>query len=138
MKIFFSVSIRGAGEHAKLYPQIINVLSKYGEVLTEFNPENQDKYADASLKTEEIYKRDTTLLAQSDIVVADVTIPSLGVGYEIEYAETLKKPIICLYMPMEGGNLSAMIKGNPNIRVCEYKNIQDVETILNEILRSKE
>ncbi len=36
---------------------------------------------------------------QSDIIVAEVTQPSLGVGYELGRAVAMKKPILCLYRP---------------------------------------
>ena len=35
-------------------------------------------------------------------IVAEVTQPSLGVGYEIGRAVDMKKPILCLYRPQEG------------------------------------
>ena len=33
------------------------------------------------------------------VIVAEVTQPSLGVGYEIGRAYAMKKPILCLYRP---------------------------------------
>jgi len=53
--------------------------------------------------------------------VADVTAPSLGVGYEIGIAETLGKPILCLYRRRLGKRLSAMIAGNRRLTVMEYE-----------------
>ncbi len=52
--------------------------------------------------------------------MADVTAPSLGVGYEIGIAETLGKPILCLYRRQRGRRLSAMIAGNRRLTVSEY------------------
>lgn len=35
-------------------------------------------------------------------LVSEVTVPSLGVGYEIGRAVAMKKPVLCLYRPQEG------------------------------------
>jgi nucleoside 2-deoxyribosyltransferase len=137
MKIFFSVSIAGDNEHKKFYPEIISELKKHGEVLTEFRDVDSKQYADGQLSTEDIYKRDTSLIRESDILVADISIPSLGVGYEIAYAEALKKPIICLYMPIEGIKFSAMVKGCPNVKVCEYHNMEEMREIFKKELGKK-
>ncbi|MFZ2523566.1 MAG: nucleoside 2-deoxyribosyltransferase [Minisyncoccia bacterium] len=130
MKIYFSGSIRGGGDHRKNYSEIISELKKYGVVLTEFVGEVLTNYESSKLPTEEIYNRDTALIRECDVVLADVSIPSLGVGYEIGYAESLKKPIICLYMPIEGIKISAMIKGCPRVKFCEYHNIEEMKEIL--------
>ena len=76
----------------------------------------------------EIYKRDVNWINECDILIAEVTVPSLGVGYEIGYAESLNKKIICLYQANE--NLSAMIKGNENITQISYNNIDELLTEL--------
>jgi nucleoside 2-deoxyribosyltransferase len=137
MKIFLSVSIGGNHDHKKYYPEIIAEIKKYGEVLTEFQDVNSKVYADGDLNTEEIYKRDTGLIQQSDLVVAEVSVPSLGVGYEIAYAEALKKPIICLYMSIPDIKLSAMVKGCPKVKVCEYHNMVEMREILKKELGKK-
>jgi nucleoside 2-deoxyribosyltransferase len=135
-KIYFSGSIRGGGEHRKIYGEIIEELKKYGEVLTEFVGDMSLTYKGTNLPTDEIYKRDISFLDQSNVVVAEVTTPSLGVGYEIAYVE-LRKPVICLYKPEEGKALSAMIKGNPNVKVYEYNSIEEVKNILRKEFEGK-
>ena len=49
-----------------------------------------------------IYERDVKWLAEADFVVAEVTQPSLGVGYELGYAEAHRKPTLCLFRPSSG------------------------------------
>lgn len=46
------------------------------------------------LSNEKIYKRDIAWLNEADIVVAEATTPSLGVGYEIAKAEAINKKIL--------------------------------------------
>ena len=68
----------------------------------------------------EIYARDMDWLKKADVVFAEVSNPSLGVGYEIAQAEVMKKPLFCLYQSTLAGKVSPMITGNSSIRVCSY------------------
>ena len=67
-----------------------------------------------------IWERDIMWLNEADVLVAEVTSPSLGVGYEIGKAEELGIPILCLYQRNEK-KLSAMIGGSKYLKVVEYK-----------------
>lgn len=64
-------------------------------------------------------------IQEADVVVTEVSTPSLGVGYEIGKAENLDKQMLCLYRPQENKQLSAMISGNPNQTIAEYHNLED-------------
>lgn len=74
-------------------------------------------------------------VAEADVLVAEVTTPSLGVGYEIGKAEGLGKKILCLYRPVEGRLLSGMISGNPHLRVEEYAEVSEVPAILEKFFK---
>lgn len=120
MKIYFSGSIRSGRENVPLYQEIINHLKKYGQVLTEHvGDPNLTVDGEQGLVDEQIYKRDMAWLGEADIVIAEVSTPSLGVGYEIREAERLGKKVICLFK-REGKKLSAMISGNQNLKVKVY------------------
>ena len=131
MKIYFTGSIRGGRNDADLYNLIIKLLSDYGEVLTEHigltnltsNGENKPE--------DYIYNRDMEWLKESDVVIAEVTQPSLGVGYELGWAESNNKKIICLYREVEGKKLSSMIVGNKNFKKYKYENLSDLKEFLN-------
>jgi len=134
MKIYFSGSIRGGREHAKWYEFIVNEIKKYGEVLTEFVADQSlTSYGVEDLSEEQIYKRDIQFIVESDVVIADVTVPSLGVGYELAYAEKLNKKIFCLYRETEGRTISAMIAGNNNFKVFSYTKEDDISRFLESI-----
>lgn len=45
------------------------------------------------LSDHEIRTKDINWLQESDVVVAETTHPSLGVGYELDYAEKINKPV---------------------------------------------
>jgi nucleoside 2-deoxyribosyltransferase len=135
MKIYFAGSIRGGREDKNIYFEIIKLLSKYGTVLTEHIGKSEiSEMGETSMTDEEIYKRDVNWINEADIIIAEVTRPSLGVGYEIGYAELKNKKIVCLYREIEmGKKISAMISGNKNIQVKKYNIIEDLLGIFDKI-----
>jgi nucleoside 2-deoxyribosyltransferase len=136
MNIYFAGSIRGGREDAHLYAEIIKLLSRYGAVATEhIGKEGLDGMGEVELSDEEIYERDMSWLAEADVVVAEITTPSLGVGYEIARAETMEKSVLCLYRLGGGGRLSAMLAGNPNLQKEAYETVEDLAEILDNFLR---
>jgi len=58
--------------------------------------------AEKNLNDAEILERHMEWLSQAHVVVAEVTQPSLGVGFEIARAITLNKPVLCLFRPSSG------------------------------------
>ena len=98
------------------------------EVLTEHiarvNVEGEEK-ADG-MSDYDIYEKDMTWLREAGVVVAEVTTPSLGVGYELGQAEAMQKPVLLLYMASEEGKrLSAMLSGNKYMEVCVYTEVDE-------------
>ena len=55
-----------------------------------------------------IHDRDVELLEQSHVIVAEVTQPSLGVGYEIGRAVAMNKPILAMYRPQASDFINKM------------------------------
>ncbi|MEN8118427.1 MAG: nucleoside 2-deoxyribosyltransferase, partial [Bacteroidota bacterium] len=112
MKIYFAGSIRGGRADAALYLQIIEYLKSFGEVLTEHigDPGLTD-LGDDGPTDKYIHDRDLEWLEESDVLVAEVTTVSMGVGYEIGRAVEAGKKVLCLFRPDSGKNLSAMIAG---------------------------
>ena len=136
MKIYFAGSIRGGREDKALYGEIIGLLSKYGLVLTEHISSKDLTETGEALPSDAIYKRDIDWLNEADVVVAETTTPSLGVGYEVAKAEIMNKKILCLFRPHNDKKLSAMIGGNPNIIKTEYATLNDLERIFHDFFKS--
>lgn len=136
MKIYFAGSIRGGREDAALYFQIIEYLKTFGEVLTEHigDPKLTDA-GDDGPTDRFIHDRDLEWLQSADVLVAEVTTVSIGVGYEIGRAVESGKKVLCLFRPDSGKNLSAMIAGCPGLELLNYNNLSDlkisVENFLN-------
>lgn len=134
MKIYFAASIRGGRDYARDYKTIISQLSAYGKVLTEHIGENKLDDQEENISDTAIFERDTGWLRESDIIVAEVTQPSLGVGYEIALGESLGIRIICLFK-QKSGNLSAMIKGNRKLEVLEYTSVDELPAIFKQVFQ---
>ena len=134
MKIYFSCSIRGVRHDPDVPQLLIDYLKGYGEVLTEHIGQVTEKF-EAGISEVEIFKRDVSWLEETDVVVAEVTGPSLGVGYEIGIAETLGKPILCLYEET-GKKISAMILGNEGLILKSYMALSEAYEYIDEFLSS--
>ncbi|MFH0873379.1 MAG: nucleoside 2-deoxyribosyltransferase [Candidatus Komeilibacteria bacterium] len=136
MKIYFAGSIRGSRADQSLYRDIITLLQPYGQVLTE-HLGNQDlsSYGEIHLSDQEICQRDVSWVTDSDIIIAEVTQNSVGVGYELGLAEGLKKRVVCLYRPQPEKLLSSMIAGNKNFTVIEYQTLEKLKPKLEQIFK---
>ena len=127
-RIYFCGSIRGGRQLASTYAQIISKLRSYGKVLTEhLGDDNEIERKDRILSDTRIHDRDLDWIRESDIVVADVTIPSLGVGYEIGRAIGLEKPILCVFKKDSGYKLSAMIAGSQDLDLRLYSDPSELD-----------
>ena len=131
LKIYFAGSIRAGRDDAEIYAKLVAILKGHGTVLTEHvgsvNAEEKE------LTDKFIHDRDIEWLTQTDVLVAEVTQPSLGVGYEIGRCVAMGKRVLCLFRPESGKKLSAMIRGAENgdrFKVVDYT-IGEVEGILN-------
>ncbi len=132
MNIYFAGSIRGGREDRALYLEIIELLGEYGRVLTEHVGDAQLSAAGEISDDRMIHDRDLSWLKAAEYVVAEVTTPSLGVGYELGKATEWGKPTLCLFRPNAGRPLSAMVAGSDRVKVQEYRTAQELKEIFNE------
>ncbi len=130
-KIYFAAAIRGGRDMAQTYGQILTYLQKYDMVLDPHVGDSKLSAAGEMLDAATIYQRDMAWLKECDYVFAEVSTPSLGVGYEIATALNLGKKVICLFQ--KDTNLSAMLQGNPNLTLISYENLNDIEHHLTKI-----
>jgi nucleoside 2-deoxyribosyltransferase len=137
MKIYFAGSIRGGREDAALYAQLIGHLKNFGEVLTEHvGDSNLNGLGDDGFADRFIHDRDLEWLLSSDVLIAEVTAVSMGVGYEIGRAVASGKKVLCLFRPDSGKNLSAMIAGCPAVKVAHYRTSEEGKKIISAFLQS--
>ena len=137
MKIYFAGAIRGGRDDAKLYKKIIAYLENMGQVLTE-HVGNQDlcNMGEKGGIDTAIYKRDMEWLESSHCVVAEVSAPSHGAGFEISYALFVMNIPVLIFHSRKGKRLSAMLQGCdlPNITVIHYSDFGEIEVRLREFL----
>jgi len=126
LKIYFAASIRGGRKDQNKYSELIGFLSSKVEVLTEHVGDSSlEQTGEQDFTDKEIYQRDLEWLESADALIAEVTNPSLGVGYELGIAEKLGKPVLCLFDDADHNcNLSAMISGNHKITTFRYTNLK--------------
>lgn len=128
MNIYFAGAIRGGRQDASTYLKLISLLQTYGTVLTEHVGNEALLGQEKHLTEEEIFTRDMRWLEKTDLLIAEVTTPSLGVGYELSAAEGLHIPCLCLFSTQGQHSLSAMIAGNPYFTKLLYSHIAELET----------
>jgi len=124
MKIYFACSITGGREYEKNYQAITRFLLDEGyEVPTAHLAESNILDLERVVNPSDVYARDVNWIQTSDILLAEISVPSHGVGYEIGYALNLGKPVLCIYNQSRA--ISKMISGNPHplLTIKSYKNI---------------
>ncbi|MFA0631072.1 nucleoside 2-deoxyribosyltransferase [Vibrio sp. 070316B] len=131
--IYFAGSIRAGRDDVSVYAEIISQLKAYGTVITEHVGDYKLSDGGQSFLTDKfIHDRDLQWLRQSNIVVAEVTTPSLGVGYEIATAIQWRIPVITLYRQGERA-VSAMISGSDNCKHFEYSTISEAKDFVADV-----
>lgn len=134
MTFYFAGSISGGRGDQVVYREIIDLLKQHGSVLTEHFGDASLTSAGEDLADCAIHDRDLEWLRRADLLVAEVSTPSLGVGYEIGRAVEWGKRVICLYRPSRERRLSGMIAGCAGVVVLEYSDVAQLPSLLNEAL----
>lgn len=129
-KVYFACSIRGGRDDAEIYAELVTIIARHGQLLTEIFADKKLTSQGMNKPSHDIWMTDLNWVRQSDLLIAEVTNPSLGVGYEIAKAEEWGKPILALYRPSADRKLSAMIAGSPHLTVAEYTDIASAENAI--------
>lgn len=136
MKIFFAGSIRGGRQLLPTYEHIISFLiSRNFKIMSEHVGLKELEKIEEKMSEQEIFEKDVTWINESDCVIADVTVPSIGVGYEICHAINQNKPVLCVYET--GAKASAMVLGNSMLEARSYSDTSQLEMILLDFLVRK-
>ena len=134
-KIYFAGSIRGGRVDADLYNRIISYIQRTDIVLTEHvGGSNLCLEEQGFARDSKIYNQDTAWLRESDILIGECTCPSLGVGYELAYAERFGIPCYIFYNKTKT-HLSAMLTGNPYFTIHPYEKEEEIYKVIDEILK---
>ena len=121
MKIYFSCSLTGGRADEAIYIAIVDDLSARGHhVLTAHLARPGVMALEQTVDARRVYRRDVDWVREAQVLIAEVSTPSHGVGYEIALALGLGKPVLCLYR--QNARVSKMIIGNdePTLTLDTY------------------
>jgi len=126
MNIYFACSITGGREFESAYQTIVAALLADGhEIPTSHLAQAEAMDGERALSPQDVYERDVNWIRNCDVLIAEVSVPSHGVGYEIAFALQLGKPVLCI--SLEGRKVSKMITGNsdPNLIITTYRSVDE-------------
>lgn len=135
MNIYFACSLTGGRQDQLVYAALVDHLLKLGHTVpTACLAGPAALVTEASVSPAAVYARDIRWLQACQAVVAEVSTPSHGVGYEMAYALGLGKPVLGCYHA--GRPVSKMLTGNshPLITVQTYQDTREALKILETFL----
>jgi len=135
MNIYFACSITGGREFESIYQAITKALLADGHVVpTAHLADPGVKAREGVVDAAEIFERDTSWIRACSALIAEVSTPSHGVGFEVAYALNLNKDVLCVFR--EGQGVSKMLTGNPHpkLQVRSYKNPDEVVKVIQSYL----
>ena len=137
MNIYFSCSVTGGRSDQTIYHLMVENLLSGGHTVPTAHLAGTDvlqreEISDAGV----VYHRDVDWVTRCEALIAEVSTPSHGVGYEIALALQLGKPVLCVFQA--GRKISKMILGNdlPNIRVAAYRTPEEALGLMSDFIAS--
>jgi nucleoside 2-deoxyribosyltransferase len=137
MNIYFACSITGGREFEPVYQAIVQALLEDQHVVpTAHLAGSSVMELEAIVAPQEVYTRDVAWIRGCDVLIAEVSIPSHGVGYEIAFALGLKKPVLALHH--EKRTISKMISGNcdTHLSVKSYRSPEEATLQIRKFLNA--
>jgi nucleoside 2-deoxyribosyltransferase len=131
MNVYFACSITGGRQDELIYQKLVSALQQDGhQVPTALLASPDVMPLEGVVSAADVYERDVRWITECDFLLAEVSTPSHGVGYEIGYALSLGKKVLCLYR--KGRKVSKMILGNPHpqLTVRNYETPQQAVNLL--------
>ncbi|MCX8180017.1 MAG: nucleoside 2-deoxyribosyltransferase [Thermofilaceae archaeon] len=136
MKVYLAAPMLGVRKALGTVKALAKALTEEGYML--LTPHVIDEVLDVErgMSPEEVYERDVRLLEEADVLVAEVSYPSLGVGFEIAYALLKGKRVLALCHKRRLGKTSALIRGirDDRFKLLTYDDSNDaVQKLLSEL-----
>lgn len=140
MKVYFACSIAGGRDNSHLYQAIVDAIKENkATVLSELFADsaadgNKGISAKTNMTKNDVWEWDLNWVREADLIIAEVTQPSLGVGYEIAKAEEWKKPILTLFYEPSSRRLSSMIEGSSLNTTRYYSDEKSMKNIVKDFI----
>ena len=128
LTIYFAGAISGGRDDVAHYREIIAALEREGHRVLAGVVAAENVGADGErLESRAIFERDLEWIESADVLVAEVSKPSTGVGYEIATARYRRGiPVVCLYRPAYTKRCTAMVSGDGEIELIEYRDAAEM------------
>jgi nucleoside 2-deoxyribosyltransferase len=126
MNIYFACSITGGREFEAVYQEIVAALTADGhEIPTSHLVQSDVMENEREITPQDVYERDVNWVKNCDVLIAEVSVPSHGVGYEIGYALNIGKPVLCIHQKER--KVSKMITGNKDsaLTIQSYTGVEE-------------
>ena len=136
MKIYFACSIRGGRDDADTYAELATHIKSRATLLTEIFADGKLTASGMNKPNTDIWTTDIAWVKESNAIIAEVTNPSLGVGYEIAKAEEWGKPVLALFRDDGTRKLSAMIAGSPHTTTAYYATVAEAQQAIDDFIAS--
>lgn len=122
MNIYFTASISGKSKYENEYKEIINCLKQKQLNLTEYvlNTSVTQVTRQSVTDKEKVYHEIASAIKSSDLVIAEISFPSVAVGHEISLALESNKPVIALHLKNTKVGLLEGVR-NEKLQIVEYK-----------------
>jgi len=137
MKVYLACTVRGNRDALGVVRAIATRFAAGGhEVLTSHLLAADVDTAESSLSSERVFQRDLGWLDACDVLVAEASGSSYGVGFEVGYilgrAARTGQRVVLLYDRAREASISRMITGtrHPACVVLGYEDVEQVETLL--------
>ena len=137
MNIYFSGSIYGGRQKLDTYKKLIKELAKFGTILDEEVADDNVLVKEANLSDNDVFESLVNRIKRADLIFAEITFPSLGVGYELGYADSQDKRIICVYDKNITPKVTTMLRGNKKLKIIPYTDIDEIINNLENILKEE-
>jgi len=138
MKIYLACTVRGDRAGVDAGRAIAARLARHGhDVLTTHLLADNANEAEGQLSEEEIYRRDIEWLSTCDMLVAEASGSSYGVGFEVGYvlsrARHTGQQVVVVYDAARRDAISRLITGNCDVACCTtfaYRSIDELAAFI--------
>jgi len=137
MQIYFSGAIAGGRDNLPIYQHIVSRLKALGHTIPTEHVADPNVLADERVvEPRVVYARDVKWIDESDAMIADISTPSLGVGFEIGYALQRNMPVLCVHRA--GLFVSKMITGHPSpqLAIAIYHDTDELDRHIDAFLQT--
>jgi len=141
MQIYLACTVRGDRGAVDGLRALVAALESAGHtILTKHLLDDDVDTAESALTERQVYERDIQWLEACDVLIADASGSSFGVGFEVGYvlgrSDRTDQRVVLLYRADRRDKVSRLIAGNghPRCRVVAYENVADLAARTVELL----